>query len=202
MSSIYTTPPANGEVRRDWYGGSIIETYRQRCTLVRGSDRFILGYQIPARSKVIAAMILPQTAVVTGTVGNTAGTATMHGAALWVADGTNATGLTGTVSNATASFLATASGGSTAFSNCPPVYDGYLNSSAPTATVRPWINTGTTPVNVVIVPFSTTSNRINLSSATTATNGYVFGTDTGTSTSNAGVVDVTITVMRFTDTGV
>lgn len=205
MSNIYTTPPASGEIRRDWYGGCQIETYRQRCTLVTGSDRFVLGYQLPPRSKVVSALILQQTAVVTGTMGNALVTAQANCIAL-VNAGTNVASnwTAATATGATASFLVTASGASTAITNNPPVIDGLLNTNVGTA-YRAHINTSTNSLNLILAPAvtTTTTGVLNLSGAGAAsTNGFRFGTDSATSSSNAGVVDVVITVQRFSDTGV
>lgn len=156
----------------------------QRVSIADNTIQTTLGVTLPARSKIVWANLFNVSAVAVD--GNDA-TGTADTYALFNA-GTSTSLATATSSNATVSVVASAGTSNLASNGVTPVCPGLSTNDA---SVK-FINTSTSPQYLVLAPLSTTGNRVNPGTGTTAaTDGYKFN---GTAQ-----VDVTVYYQTFAD---
>lgn len=205
MPVTNTTPTTNasGETSGAWGGRARRpKMLRKRVTVTHGASIVAVGVNLPAKAQAVWAHVRASTAVaVSGAIGGTA----PNGIALVFFP----------TSNAAATAVLTAAP-STASASNPGGTNGYLLGGTPgTGTdetngvfrgppVGPMLTNGQ-PVNrnpvaafLALVPYHTSSNRIQVNSAATDS-GYYFGTTNAANTSADGVYDVVLYYEEFED---
>lgn len=160
--------------------GVPVKVLYQRVTIADNTIQTSLTPTLPAKTKIVWANLFNVSAVA---VDGSDATGTADTYALFNI-GTSTAYATNTVSNATASVVASASTSLLASNDVTRV-SGFQ-------TAAPFVNTGSAVNYFVLAPLSTTGNRINPGTGTTAaTDGYKFN--------GAATVDVTIYYMEFAD---
>ena len=203
MPVTNTTPTSNPEVSGAWGGRARApKMLRKRVTVTHGQSIVAVGVNLPANANVVWGHVRASTAIaVSGAIGGTA----PNGIALMMYP----------TSNAAATAVLTAAP-STASASNPAGTNGYLLAGVPgTGTDEtngrfrgpplPTITTNAPPVNrnpveafLALVPFHTSSNRVQVNSAATDS-GYYFGTTNAANTSANGVYDVVLYYETFDD---
>lgn len=203
--NITTNQLVSGYVNQGWYNGRKATTVRQRCNLVWGSAFFALNYQLPPRARLVWAETL---VVPASNNGGTNGTVVCTGN-----DGTNTAGVFALVVHpAAATSTAPLTQPQTATVSSPAGgTSGYLALITPglttdatnqvrgipvvlgTSATNIVQNTNTVAALITLQPAVASSNRLYAS----GTSGYVFGTNTSTNASTAGLVDVTLYVEEY-----
>lgn len=203
MPSVNTTPTTTPQTSGAWGGRARApKMLRQRVTVTHGASIVGLSVALPAKAQVIWAHVRASTAVaVSGAISATA----PNGIALMFFP----------TSNAAATAVLTAAPSTSSASN-PGGTNGYLVGGTPgTGTDEtngvfrgPPLATMLTngqPVNrnpvgafLALVPYHTSSNRIQINSAATDS-GYYFGTTNAANTSADGVYDVVLFYEEYED---
>lgn len=203
MPVVNTTPTTTAQTSGAWGGRARApKMLRQRVTVTHGASIVPVGVNLPAKASVIWGHVRASTAIaVSGAIGGTA----PNGIALMFFP----------TSNAAATAVLTAAP-STASQSNPSGTNGYLLGGVPgtgtdetNGTFRgpplPTITTSAPPVNrnpvaafLALVPFHTSSNRVQINSAATDS-GYYFGTTNAANTSADGAYDVVLYYEEYED---
>lgn len=195
MPALATTPGTTFQSNPAWYGGRHCIAWRQRVTVTHGSSIQALGFNVPAKSRIIHSHVrnVGTNNAVSGAIGGTA---------------PNAIALVMfPTSNAAATAVLTASPTTASQSN-PGGTNGYMLAITPgtgtsetngvwrgqplietMATNAPGRNMNPVDAFLALVPAHTSSNRVQVNSAATDS-GYYFGTTNAANTSSPGSVDV------------
>lgn len=210
MPLASTTPSTTFESSASWYGGRKAVRYRQRVNCTDGALQIPLGFNVPARSRVVH---LHMRNVANATVGGSAAGANADGIALYMGIASAATvtaaitavpvtatikAAVGTVGN-TSGYVIGVIGTGTTESN--GVYRGVpllsrLNTNAPPAIAE---NTNTVEAYLALVAAQISSGSIAVN-ATSTNAGYNFGTSgAATATNTKAQVDVVLYVETLDD---
>lgn len=209
MSAPSTTPTTSPTTRTGWYGGRKCVTYSQRVALTAGATYQPLGFNLPAKSRIVHAHIRNAGSGIT--ISGGINSAAVDGVALMafpVSAATQTTVLTSPPANTasasspvgTAGWFIAAVGTGTTESNGvsrrSPQVEGY-------STVQKAVNTYQAAALLAFVPTIVTASSFQQRSTSTDTNLWNgFGTytaTTATSTVDCGSVDVVLYVETYDD---
>lgn len=199
MPVVNTTPGTTFASNEGWYGGFKRRTFRQRVTVTHGSSIQALGFNIPAKAKVVWAHIrnAGTNNAVSGAIGGTAPNAlalmmfpTSNAAATSVLTAAPSTASASNPSGTNGYMLAITPGTGTSETNGifrgPPLIETMVTGA-------PAVNRNPVDAFLALVPAHTSSNRVQVNSAATDS-GYYFGTTNAANTSSPGSVDVILYV--------
>lgn len=209
MSAPSTTPSTTYAVKTSWYGGRKCKTYTQRVALTSGAVYQALGFNLPAKARVVHAHIRNAGSGIT--ISGGINSSAVDGVALMafpVSAATQTTVLTAPPANTasasnpvgTAGWFIAAIGTNTTESNGisrrGPQVEGY-------STVQKAVNTYNADAFLAIVPTIVTASSFQQRATSTDTNLWNgFGTHTATtatSTTDAGSVDVVLYTETYDD---
>lgn len=209
MAAINTTPTTSAQTAQGWYQGRKCQVYRQRVKLTSGATYQALGFNLPAKSRVVAAHIRNAGSGIT--ISGGINSAAVDGVALMafpVSAATQTTVLTAPPANTasasnpvgTAGWFIAAVGTGTTESNGVsrrlPQVEGY-------STVQKAMNTYNADAFLALVPTIVTASSFQQRSTSTDTNLWNgFGTHTATTataTTDCGSTDVVLYVEVYDD---
>ncbi len=208
MSAPSTTPTTTPETSAAWYGGRKSIRYRQRVAITHGQSHASVGFQVPAKSRIIHSHC--RNAVTNNAISGGVGTTAPNAIALMMYPVSAATQTTPRTVPITGTFSAPAATNGIMLALIPGTGTTESNGIWRGA---PFVRTYTTNFStceqntyaaaayLALQPANTSSQRVAWDAAvsTDTTACYYFGTTNAANTNSDGTIDVVMYVETFDD---